>query len=132
MIVDFIRKAMIHTMAQRRQSTDPWPRGEYGPPLCRYRSGQGLRCLAGIFIPDKLYTRFMEDNTWDQLRKKFPEVDKLYTEEQHEVIARLQRIHDDPLNWGNGGEVALAYLISLANEKGICGEEVLASALVFG
>ena len=64
--------------------------------LCRYRGPNGLKCAAGIFIPDELYNRNrMEGFSFDNI-SSLGEVHRFhaFTDAQLSFIAKLQGIHD--------------------------------------
>ncbi len=74
-----------HLMKQMRKCTDDGT--EVG--TCMYRGLEGMKCAAGVLIPDDNYDSEMENCTWMRLvhEKKVPE-------DHHKLIARLQRVHD--------------------------------------
>lgn len=58
---------------------------------CVYRNPDGLRCAAGVLIPDDLYNPGIEGDAaehlevWDEMG---------YSEDEIELIVELQYIHD--------------------------------------
>jgi hypothetical protein len=56
---------------------------------CAYRGNEGLKCAAGVLIPDDQYEPEMECKFWDELVKA-NYVENKFVEE----IAELQCIHD--------------------------------------
>jgi hypothetical protein len=56
---------------------------------CAYRGNEGLKCAAGVLIPDEQYEPEMECKFWDELVKA-NYVENKFVEE----IAELQFIHD--------------------------------------
>lgn len=55
---------------------------------CRYRHG-GLKCAAGVLIPEEHYNRAFEDMLWSELVSMYN-----FPSEHSRLILRLQRIHD--------------------------------------
>ena len=51
-------------------------------------------CAAGPFIPDHLYDKSMEGQAWSDIKNHSEELSTSYTEDQHELIASLQAVHD--------------------------------------
>jgi hypothetical protein len=57
--------------------------------MCQYRSPDGMKCAAGVLIPDDQYNPEMETNLWGDLVEK-EIVENKFVEE----IDQLQMIHD--------------------------------------
>jgi hypothetical protein len=71
-----------HLLSQGRQSLDKERK-------CAYRGIGGLKCAAGIFIPDELYKRTLENLRWEEVSYK------LGLTIHQDLIESLQSIHDD-------------------------------------
>lgn len=91
-----------HLIKQGRRSVislnDPL-RGPF--KQCAYRTPEGLKCAAGILIPDELYSPRMEMSNvfsvvrkWPEVREHFGDVDVLY---------ELQTVHDNVASWDENG-----------------------------
>ena len=59
---------------------------------CYYRTRNGLKCAAGIFMSDEEYRREYEENIWSELVNNIPDI---FTSAHKELIIRLQQIHDN-------------------------------------
>jgi hypothetical protein len=64
-------------------------------PYCVYRGKDGLKCAAGVLIPDEAYSPHMEKKTVDSFRRHsfrryFPDVDP----DDVGFLRGLQEIHD--------------------------------------
>lgn len=57
---------------------------------CAYRGANGLKCPAGVLIPDDEFNGNMEGATWEQLAAE----DGVSTAHKH-LIMQIQRVHDD-------------------------------------
>lgn len=95
---EFFDKTVEHLVRQGQRAV-----GEDGH--CRYRTPEGLKCAAGVHIPDDVYRPAMEgtsigslidhvEDFRDQLRPLFP---------SRELAQSLQVTHDKPSNWDNDG-----------------------------
>lgn len=65
---------------------------------CMYRGENGMKCAAGILIPDDQYAREYEFTSWDKLQ-----AEKLVPSQFCDEIRELQKIHDNlsPEDWPN-------------------------------
>ena len=57
---------------------------------CMYRAPSGLKCFAGIFIPDAVFHEPMENIAWGDLVSEYPSIPDAHCR----LIGRLQTIHD--------------------------------------
>lgn len=57
---------------------------------CRYRTKNGLKCAAGMLIPDDIYQASMESLSVGVIGHKYD----LWPEEFNLFVRRLQRMHD--------------------------------------
>lgn len=76
-----------HLLTQRQRSTKP---REDSSPYCAYRGEGGLKCAAGIFIPDNLYLPDMEGTVWGSSIYHYR-----ISENHKGLIRKMQYIHDD-------------------------------------
>lgn len=77
-------RVLAHARQQGRKSGHLDDSGRF---QCLYRSPEGLKCFAGIFISDTEYTKTYEGKKWDR-PKVFPKYHKMF-------IRTLQTIHDN-------------------------------------
>lgn len=61
--------------------------------ICMYHSPDGLKCAAGVFIPEDQYDVEMEGAGWNELVWRWPALSKGHS--GNLLISRFQRIHDD-------------------------------------
>lgn len=63
--------------------------------LCRYRYN-GLKCAAGVLIPEEHYDSSFEDMTWESLVRE-----RDFPGEHSQLILSLQKVHDTylPEEW---------------------------------
>lgn len=85
-------KAAEHLLKQNCKSENEWGK-------CVYRGPNGLKCAAGPFIPDWLYSPAMEGRGWVSLTNTCPQLES----EHDKLISILQSIHDhtDPAAWSD-------------------------------
>ena len=72
---------------------------ENGTDRCMYRGPNGLKCAAGILIPDEIYNKEWDSKdgkTYDMLVEE-----SLVPETHRELISELQIAHDD---WAMGSD----------------------------
>jgi hypothetical protein len=87
-----------HLRKQGRKAVGPYAKG------CRYRTSEGLKCAAGVLIPDDEYTRHMEGSPVAVYTdgNKTPAY-RCMERHGHDVtlVTELQQIHDcrDPGDW---------------------------------
>lgn len=82
-----------HLLTQMKRCDVPGPKGVN---LCKYLNPNGLKCAAGILIPNDQYNPEFEGKSWDTL------VNEKYVEDKHQfLIYELQGIHDwtKPEDW---------------------------------
>jgi hypothetical protein len=82
-----------HLLTQMKRSDAPGPKGIN---LCKYLNPDGLKCAAGILIPNDQYDPEMEGKSWDTL------VSDGFVEDKFAfLIYELQGIHDwtKPEDW---------------------------------
>ena len=61
---------------------------ELGKTSCAYRGTKGLKCAAGCLIPDNLYLKSFEGQTWRYVSKA------LGMTNHEKLVSSLQDIHD--------------------------------------
>ena len=61
---------------------------------CRYRTKNGLKCAAGVLIPDEMYRTTMEEKCIYDVCKYYSDVHRHLGEENIGLIASLQDLHD--------------------------------------
>lgn len=96
-----------HLLTQMKRSDAP---GTKGINFCKYLNPDGLKCAAGILIPNDQYNPEFEGKAWDDL------VSEGFAENKHKfLIYELQGIHDwtKPENW----KIALIQLAKQYNLK---------------
>lgn len=81
-------KVVAHARQQKEQALEDGS--------CRYRTADGKRCFAGIFIKDEVYDKELEGKFASTLIHLFNGINI-------HLLSRLQDIHDiyDPYNWEN-------------------------------
>ena len=85
-------KCAEHLMTQGQQSV---MYNQEGDGTCYYRGPHGLKCAAGIFIPDAQYNDDMELNTFATLCGKEPWLAEQFEEDNAvELVNNLQKVHD--------------------------------------
>jgi hypothetical protein len=66
---------------------------------CRYRTPDGLKCAAGIFIPDSIYRPEMENSVLSIILNRYPDLrsylQTLMDDNSIDKLTYLQRVHDD-------------------------------------
>lgn len=77
----------LHLLTQIKRSTKHLKNSWFS--ACAYRGENGLKCAAGVLIPDNEYQPEMECKFWDELVKENYVENKFVVE-----IAELQFIHD--------------------------------------
>ena len=65
---------------------------------CVFRAPDGSKCAFGIFIPDDIYKRSMEDYGVETLIDEAPELRHEF-KDHIEFLVTLQKIHDNHNNW---------------------------------
>lgn len=60
---------------------------------CAYRGANGARCAVGVFIPNHLYRRTMEDLGAPKLLESFPHLEKLMPLDS-DALKEFQQVHD--------------------------------------
>ncbi len=78
-----------HLITQNKRSSD-------NEGYCNYRNPDGLKCAAGVLIPDEYYDFSLEGYSWSDLLAK----DEVPSDHSI-IISMLQLIHDDtePTEW---------------------------------
>ena len=76
-----------HLLTQIKRSIAQFPDKKY--PSCVYRGENGMKCAAGVLIPDDQYNPKFENQSWTILVEKHFVEDKFSRE-----IYELQKIHD--------------------------------------
>lgn len=77
-----------HLLTQMKKSLADSRRGG---TLCAYRGNNGLKCAAGIFIPDSKYNFGMEGKNWNKICTMHSEAADWG---DYRMIVRLQNLHD--------------------------------------
>lgn len=85
---------------------------------CLYRSPNGNRCVIGSMIPDEEYDSNIDhlDNPTGIDELVFDDDVLLPEEIDLMLLVSLQRIHDDPANWGADGFTNIGVLRTLARD----------------
>lgn len=68
---------------------------------CMYRSDDGMKCAAGLLIPDSVYRDEFEGNEIDNLLLEYPSVAEALVGINAELVSDMQRAHDGPLKFGH-------------------------------
>ncbi len=100
-------KVATHLLTQNRKSIIG--------NACKYRGPNGLKCAAGILIPDDVYDSCMENVVIDTILREIPELAHLLPFSS--LLFDLQQIHDwkDVPNWkAELQELAVSYKLSTA------------------
>lgn len=81
-----------HLLKQAERSVQDHPEGA----SCLYRGPNGLKCAAGILIPEELYDSTMEGGSFNFVIENYPEVEKLLDLKPDGInlILDLQSMHD--------------------------------------
>lgn len=87
-------KVATHLATQGRQAA-------LNNEACVYRTSDGLKCAAGILIPDDVYQPSMEGKPIDIIIEGYEGLDNLRS--NHPIILSLQRAHDDGSLWAPKG-----------------------------
>lgn len=95
-------KVVRHLRKQGVRATQP----EDGRYICKYRTGEGLRCAVGCFIRPDVYSSEMEGNNIDELtvfvfsRNQKSRLASLLSK-HHGLLVNLQQCHDQivPGSW---------------------------------
>lgn len=91
----FYDKTIKHLIKQGKRSVDE-------NENCLYRGPAGLRCAAGIHIPNTLYNCNMEHtNIKDLVTHDYPDLQGRFP--SLDLAAELQMLHDSPGNWDDEG-----------------------------
>ena len=104
-------KVATHLLTQNRKSINEEETGN----ACKYRGPNGLKCAAGILIPDDVYDSCMENVVIDTILREIPELAHLLPFSS--LLFDLQQIHDwkDVPNWkAELQELAVSYKLSTA------------------
>lgn len=83
--LDIVRTSILAIIKQGGPS--------FNVDLCMYRTEDGKKCAAGVFIPDDAYDPKMEGEPWYYVVEKFP-MSIPFGEDGHRVIGCLQYAHD--------------------------------------
>jgi hypothetical protein len=81
------------------QSTSGWDE------RCYYRTSEGLKCAAGVHIPDSLYTSEMEGWAIPNVVEDYPELAPYFP--NLELAQDLQELHDSEFSWNDAGGLSL-------------------------
>lgn len=93
---EIFNKVKAHLLSQNARSVKG--------TVCRYRGTRGLKCAAGILIPDSEYTESMEGEGWPSNQEMLAcsSLRGIAEKLRHNNLIRdLQIVHDsyDPMRW---------------------------------
>lgn len=109
-------KVATHLLTQNKKSIDEEETGN----ACKYRGPNGLKCAAGILIPDDVYAPCMENVVIATLLREIPELAHLLPFAS--LLFDLQQIHDweEVKNWKTKlQELAVSHNLSTSRLKSL-------------
>ena len=88
-----------HLLEQKRKSRGLLPNNR--GVSCLYRGPDGLKCAAGVLIPDELYSTSLEGTSFLSLPVDVKRSAGGIDQESVGLIKRLQSVHDtcEPIDW---------------------------------
>lgn len=106
---EFYDSTCAHLVAQGRQSL--LPQGPRALPVdpdspfgrCAYRSPEGLKCAAGVHIPDALYEPTMESRSVTFITSEYAGLRDYFPAEDLALATELQHAHDYRDSWDDTG-----------------------------
>ena len=109
-VFDYI---VSHLLKQGKRSYGAYP-DDTRTEGCLYRGPDNLKCAAGCLIPDDLYSKELEGDSWGSVSRK------LNCHENHAyLISQLQKAHDAAGDGPDGFECLIDRLRSLAEKSGL-------------
>ena len=90
---------VTHLYTQKKRAYDM----EFG---CAYRTKDGLKCAAGVLIPDELYSSDMERKPFSILVSKFESLQTIFDIKDTKILGMIQHLqdaHDMRYHWSKDG-----------------------------
>lgn len=107
---DFFDTTIRHLIQQGERAVEDYVRtDDLLGSVCRYRTPEGIKCAAGVHIPDALYEEWMEGVSI--LSMINPEGEQFQADlvpyfPSHSLAQALQELHDEEASWDDEGFIA--------------------------
>lgn len=114
---EIFNKVATHLLKQNKRSEN-----EVGGSTCLYRGPYGLKCAAGVLIPDDVYEPRMENTLIMDLCMQYVSLRNLIGAENIPMVQALQHVHDcvPPSHWrGALVGVGLSFDVSVSQVEGL-------------
>ena len=65
--------------------------------VCQYKTSEGLKCAIGCLIPDEIYIKEMDEDSWiiKKFSRRFESLSYFTEGNNTDLLDRLQKIHDE-------------------------------------